>query len=208
MIRQEFALIGLEWDMVDLIESLHELNLLGVVECSPHCELKHLSYLGKDSDWKKIKEITPNLKVALTVDRYKDRVRLANLYGEAARYTICSPSAYLSPHAEIGIGTIIQRGVQIMPQAKIGDFCKINCNAFIHHESKIGPFCTLAPGSQVLGRVVIEEGVYVGAGAVIRQNCHIGRGAVIGAGAVVVKDVPPFVTVVGVPAKELIKNDP
>jgi acetyltransferase-like isoleucine patch superfamily enzyme len=45
----------------------------------------------------------------------------------------------------------------------------------------------------------------VGAGAVIRQGIQIGDGAVVGAGAVVVKDVPPGVTVVGVPARVLVK---
>ena len=59
------------------------------------------------------------------------------------------------------------------------------------------------------GNITIEDHVYVGAGAMIRQGkpgkpLVIGQGAVIGMGAVVTKDVPEGVTVVGNPARILI----
>jgi serine O-acetyltransferase len=44
---------------------------------------------------------------------------------------------------------------------------------------------------------VIEEGVYIGAGAKILGEVRIGRGATVGANAVVTKDVPANCTVVG-----------
>jgi serine O-acetyltransferase len=47
----------------------------------------------------------------------------------------------------------------------------------------------------------IGNGVLIGAGAIILGNIRIGECARIGAGSVVVKDVPPRVTVVGVPAR-------
>jgi acetyltransferase-like isoleucine patch superfamily enzyme len=47
--------------------------------------------------------------------------------------------------------------------------------------------------------------VSIGANAVIMRNIRIGDGAVIGAGAVVTKDVAAGKTVVGVPAKEVVK---
>jgi acetyltransferase-like isoleucine patch superfamily enzyme len=52
--------------------------------------------------------------------------------------------------------------------------------------------------------VVIEEDVWVGAGAHILNGVNIKRGSIIAAGAVVTKDVPPYAIVGGVPAK-LIK---
>lgn len=48
---------------------------------------------------------------------------------------------------------------------------------------------------------VIEEGVYIGARAIILGNITIGRNSKIGAGAVVLMDVPPNCTAVGVPAR-------
>jgi len=47
----------------------------------------------------------------------------------------------------------------------------------------------------------IGNGVLIGAGAIILGNIRVGECARIGAGSVVVKNVPPRVTVVGVPAK-------
>ncbi|AXR08155.1 serine O-acetyltransferase [Salinimonas sediminis] len=47
----------------------------------------------------------------------------------------------------------------------------------------------------------VRQGVLVGAGAKILGNIEIGEGSKVGAGSVVLSDVPPHTTVVGVPAK-------
>ncbi len=52
-------------------------------------------------------------------------------------------------------------------------------------------------------RPKIEDGVQIGAGAVLVGDITIGAGALVGANAVVVKDVPPGVSVGGVPARML-----
>ena len=49
----------------------------------------------------------------------------------------------------------------------------------------------------------VGAAAHIGAGATVRQLISIGEGAVVGAGAVVVKDVPPWTVVVGVPARIL-----
>jgi acetyltransferase-like isoleucine patch superfamily enzyme len=51
--------------------------------------------------------------------------------------------------------------------------------------------------------IVIEDDVWVGAGAVVTDGVRIGRGAVVAAGAVVADDVPPHTVVGGVPARVL-----
>ncbi len=53
--------------------------------------------------------------------------------------------------------------------------------------------------------IVIEDDVWLGAGAIITDGVRVGKGAVVAAGAVVTKDVPPHTVVGGVPAK-LIKT--
>ncbi len=49
--------------------------------------------------------------------------------------------------------------------------------------------------------VVIENDVWIGAGAIVLPGVRIGQGAVIGAGAVVTRDVPPRAVALGVPAE-------
>lgn len=51
--------------------------------------------------------------------------------------------------------------------------------------------------------IVIEDDVWIGAGAIITDGVRIGRGAVVAAGAVVTKNVPPLTVVAGIPAKPI-----
>ncbi len=55
--------------------------------------------------------------------------------------------------------------------------------------------------SPSVGKVNIEDYVFVGPGVIIQPGVRVGRGAVVAAGAVVVEDVPPYAIVGGVPAK-------
>lgn len=51
--------------------------------------------------------------------------------------------------------------------------------------------------------VVIERGAWVSSGATIVAPCRIGAHSVVGVGSVVLRDVPPYAVVAGVPAKVL-----
>ena len=56
-------------------------------------------------------------------------------------------------------------------------------------------------GGKKPGAPIIEDDVTIGAGAKIIGGIRVGKGATIGANAVVLNDVPPESTVVGIPAK-------
>lgn len=49
--------------------------------------------------------------------------------------------------------------------------------------------------------IVVEDDVWIGAGAIVTDGVRIGQGAVVAAGAVVTRDVPPHTVVAGVPAR-------
>ena len=73
----------------------------------------------------------------------------------------------------------------------------------IHPASRIGPNCLLFQQVTLAGGPTLGGHVDVGAGAKILGTVTIGDHAVVGANAVVTRDVPPGVTVVGIPARPL-----
>jgi acetyltransferase-like isoleucine patch superfamily enzyme len=61
----------------------------------------------------------------------------------------------------------------------------------------------IAQASFEIAPIIIDDGVWIAAGAVVLKGVHIGRGAVIAANAVVVRDVADFEVVGGVPATRI-----
>ena len=117
-------------------------------------------------------------------------------------FNAISPYAYISPYAKIeGKGIMIFAGAVVNGDAIIKNHVIINISATISHDSVINDFANINPGAHVAGGVWIGEGTYIGMGANIIQYKKIGEWSVIGAGAVVIEDIPPGVTAVGVPAK-------
>lgn len=106
----------------------------------------------------------------------------------------------------IGDGACLSPFVTLTSNIRIGRCFHANLYAYVEHDCVIGDFVTLAPGAKVNGNVTIGDHAYIGSGAILRQGVTIGAEAVVGMGAVVTRDVPPGVTVVGNPAKPLIKD--
>ena len=106
----------------------------------------------------------------------------------------------------VGEGVIICAGTIATVNVRFEPFCLVNMSCTIAHEAVIGRGCALNPMVNISGGVELGRGVLVGTGAQILQYVKIGDGATIGAGAVVNRDVNAETTVVGIPAKELIKK--
>ena len=75
--------------------------------------------------------------------------------------------------------------------------------AYTHvaHDCVVGNFTTFSNNAQIAGHVTIGDWVVLGAYAGVHQFCRIGAHAMLAAGAIVLQDVPPYVTAAGYPAK-------
>ena len=102
-------------------------------------------------------------------------------------------------------------GVEIHPGATIGRrvFIDHGMGVVIGETAEIGDECTLYHGVTLGGtswshgkrHPTLARGVVIGAGAKVLGPITVGEGAKIGSNAVVVRDVPPGATAVGIPAR-------
>ena len=112
------------------------------------------------------------------------------------------------------VGKILSQ-VEIHPGAKIGRrfFIDHATGVVIGETAEIGNDVTLYQGVTLGGVALhegkrhptLEDGVIVGSGAQILGPLTVGRCARVGANAVVLKDVPAGVTMVGIPARPVMK---
>ena len=125
--------------------------------------------------------------------------------------TIIHPRVERSNLVKIGMGTVICAGNILTVNISLGEHVQINLDCTVGHDVIMGDFTTLAPGVHVSGWVHFGKRIYVGTGAVILNGSKespvlIGDDAIIGAGACVTKSVSAGITVVGVPARPLVRG--
>jgi sugar O-acyltransferase (sialic acid O-acetyltransferase NeuD family) len=113
------------------------------------------------------------------------------------------PRSIVAEDVAIGAGSMLCAGAIVNTGAVIGRNVIVNTGATVDHHSVIGDHVHIAPGVHLGGDVVVDEGALVGIGAIVLPRVRIGAWSTVGAGAVVTADVPPGVTVVGVPARVL-----
>jgi serine O-acetyltransferase len=99
----------------------------------------------------------------------------------------------IHPGAKIGQGLFIDHGMGVV----IGETAEIGNNVTLYQGVTLG-----GTGKQRGKRhPTVEDDAYIGVSALVLGAITIGKGARIGGGSVVLKDVPPYTTAVGVPAK-------
>lgn len=154
-----------------------------------------------------------NRLVSLAIADSHIRERLAHKCNKAGMkfFNIIASTSIIMPNSQIGEGLIMCPYSIITSNVRIGIHFHANLYSYIAHDCVIGDYVTFAPSVKCNGNVVIEDHAYIGTGAILRQGkpgkpLIIGAGAVVGMGAVVTRDVSPGETVVGNPAKPLIKG--
>jgi sugar O-acyltransferase (sialic acid O-acetyltransferase NeuD family) len=117
------------------------------------------------------------------------------------------PSAVIAANARIGEGCQVHAGAVVMPEARIGRQCILNTKASVDHECVLGDGVEIGPGATLCGDIRVGDGAWVCAGATVLPWVRIGADAIVGAGALVRDDVPQGATVVGVPARPIVRKE-
>ena len=101
----------------------------------------------------------------------------------------------IHPAARVGCGIMIDHGTGLV----IGETAVVEDDVSMLHGVTLG-----GTGKQCGDRhPKIRRGVLLGAGAKVLGNIEVGEGAKVGAGSIVLDDVAPHTTVVGVPARPI-----
>lgn len=139
------------------------------------------------------------------------RPELVNLYGcRIGRDTKIGPFVEIQKNAVIGSRckisshTFICEGVTIEDEVFIGHGVLFINDRYPRATNDAGVLQTEADWTVIPTRVCRRASI--GSGAVILCGVTIGEGALVGAGAVVTKDVPPYTTVTGVPARLMVRR--
>lgn len=129
--------------------------------------------LGKISA---IKEFYPQYKFLLVA--IGNNVLREKVYCEAEKigYTfpnIIHPSAYISPHAHIGVGNVILNNVVIQNNAKMGNGCILNPGVELHHDSVIGSNVLIYTNSVIRSLTVVEDRVWIGSNVTVSTSAFV-----------------------------------
>ena len=160
--------------------------------------------------------------------RFANHIRLANgVYLDSASYLHACPNGIeIGADSIVMHGAILHvynfrglphAGIRIGKDCLVGEYSVIRGQGGVVIGDRVytSPFTQIIAVNHVFADrerpfieqgitaegIVIEDDVWLGAGAVITDGVRVGKGAVVAAGAVVTRDVPPHTVVGGVPAR-------
>ena len=209
-----FGAGGLAREFHDIVEAVnaHDAQrgntptweFLGFIDGSTQCDERITSrgpILGDDAFVAQLAEGT-HFVVAIAHTAVRRRVaELAESKGLVGA-VIVHPRALVGHRAvTLGEGTVVSANAIITTDVTLGRHVHVDRGVQIGHDSVLADFVSTYPAATIAGTVSIEAGSTVGSNATVIQGLAIGANAFVGAGAVVIRDVPANVTVVGVPAQ-------
>lgn len=153
------------------------------------------------------------IKESIALSRLNATWRKRNLHNKTAIYQFCNIDKIRVGSKTYGRLYVHSYGTEdSSARLEIGSCCSIaeNVHFLLAGEHRMDtpssyPFMEkivdFKPESRTKGPIIVHDDVWIGFGTTILSGVDIGQGAVIAAGSVVVKDVPPYAIVGGVPAK-------
>lgn len=211
---------GFGRETLDVVEAINAAapspvwQLLGVLDDSltdvnrGRLAARSIPFLGQIDDFLRNSDSGDPVSYVVGIGSPVVRRRVAALFENAglSAATLVHPSGTRGALSELGPGTVLCAGVTISNNVTLGHHVHVNPNATIGHDTFVEDYVSINPLAAISGDCVIESGVLVGAGAVVLNGLSVGRGATVGGAACVVRDVPPGTTVVGVPARRLVRT--
>ncbi len=128
--------------------------------------------------------------------------------------------SHIQSGSKIGKNCVFGQNVNVGNNVTIGNFCKVQNNVSIYEGVELEDYVFCGPsmvftniseprvefpqrGTEFYLKTIVKYGASIGANATIVCGHDVGRFAFIAAGAVVVKDVPDYALMAGVPAKRI-----
>lgn len=87
----------------------------------------------------------------------------------------------------------VNRGTSSRGHTLVGSDCLIMAYSHVAHDCEVGNGVIISNASQLAGEVIVDDFAVIGGGSLIHQFCHIGSYIMMQGGALVNKDIPPFV---------------
>lgn len=143
----------------------------------------------------------------VAIGHNQTRLTLAQQWLDAGLCAInlIHPQAIIARSVKIGTGVAIMAGACINPDTILGNQVIINTNAVVDHDCVVADGVHIAPAVALCGGVKVGAQSLIGVGAKVIPRMNIGHAVTVGAGAVVLNDVADNQTVVGIPAKPLVR---
>ena len=87
----------------------------------------------------------------------------------------------------------INRGTASKGKTVVGSNCLIMAYCHVAHDCVVGDHVIMSNATQLAGEVIVDNYAVIGGGTLVHQFCHIGPHVMIQGGALVNKDIPPYV---------------
>lgn len=130
--------------------------------------------------------------------------RLTKLGVEPGRFArVLHPSVHIPVGCTVGRGSVLLAQVTLTADVRVGSHVVVMPQVTLTHDDAVDDFATLAAGVSLGGSVAVGQAVYIGMNASVREGLTLGTGSTLGMGSVLLDDLPPGGTWVGVPARPL-----